>query len=128
MKTVKQLLNGREIKLHSIAPDTTVQAAIHIMSCELISALPVVENNKLLEMISERDYVRKIASQKIPAWSVKIHEIMTKDVITIGMDTPLKECMKLMTTNRIRHLPVMEGDELTTVISITDVAYALNSD
>ena len=128
MKTVKQLLNGREIKLHSIAPDTTVQAAIHIMSCELISALPVVENNKLVGMISERDYVRKIASQKIPAWSVKIHEIMTKDVITIGMDTPLKECMKLMTTNRIRHLPVMEGDELTTVISITDVAYALNSD
>jgi len=128
MKTVKQLLNGREIKLHSIAPDTTVQAAIHIMSCELISALPVVENNKLVGMISERDYVRKIASQKIPAWSVKIHEIMTKDVITIGMDTPLKECMKLMTTNRIRHLPVMEGDELTTVISITDVAYALNTD
>ena len=128
MKTVKQLVNGRERKLHSISPDTTVQAAIHIMSCELISALPVVENNKLLGMISERDYVRKIASQKIPAWSVKIHEIMTKDVITIGMDTPLKECMKLMTTNRIRHLPVMEGDELTTVISITDVAYALNTD
>ena len=128
MKTVKQLLNGREIKLHSISPDTTVQAAIHIMSCELISALPVVENNKLVGMISERDYIRKIASQKIPAWSVKIHEIMTKDVITIDMDTPLKECIKLMTTNRIRHLPVMEGDELTTVISITDVAYALNTD
>lgn len=128
MKTVRHLVNGREIKLHSISPDTTVQAAIHIMSCELISALPVVENNKLVGMISERDYIRKIASQKIPAWSVKIHEIMTKDVITIDMDTPLKECMKLMTTNRIRHLPVMEGDELTTVISITDVAYALNTD
>jgi CBS domain-containing protein len=128
MKTVKQLVNGREIKLHVISPDTTVQAAIHIMSSELISALPVVENNKLVGMISERDYVRKIASKKIPAWSVKIHEIMTKDVITIDMDNSIADCMKLMTTNRIRHLPVMDGDELTTIISITDVVSALASD
>jgi CBS domain-containing protein len=128
MKTVKHLVNGREIKLHSISPDTTVQAAIHIMSCELISVLPVMENNQLVGIISERDYVRKIASKKIPAWSVKIHEIMTKDVITIDIDSPIEECMKLMTTKRIRHLPVMEGDELTTVISITDVVSELSSD
>ncbi len=128
MKTVKQLINGREIKLHSISPDTTVQAAIHIMSSELVSALPVMENNQLLGIISERDYIREITSQKIPAWSVKINEIMTKDVITIDIDSPVEECMRLMTANRIRHLPVMEGDELTTVISITDVVSELHPD
>ncbi len=127
MKTLKQLINGREIKLYSISPNTTVQAAIHIMSSELVSALPIMENNKLIGIISERDYIRKITSQKIPAWSVKIHEIMTKDVITIDIDSPVEECMKLMTTNRIRHLPVMEGNELATVISFTDVVSELGS-
>jgi len=82
----------------------------------------------LVGMISERDYVRKIASKKIPAWSVKIHEIMTKDVIMIDMDSSIADCMRLMTTNRIRHLPVMEGDKLTTIISITDVVSALAPD
>lgn len=128
MKTVRQLVNERKKKLHSIGPDATVQGAIQIMSCELISALPVMENDKLVGIISERDYVRKIASQRIPAWSVKIHEIMTKEVITINMDTPIAECMKLMTENRIRHLPVMVDDEVKTVISITDVVSALRPD
>ncbi len=127
MKTLKQLINGREIKLHSISPDTTVQAAIHIMSSELVSALPVMENNQLIGIISERDYIRKITSQKIPAWSVKVHEIMTKDVITIDIDSPVEESMRLMTANRIRHLPVMDGGELTTIISITDVVSELSS-
>jgi CBS domain-containing protein len=128
MSTVREIVNGRDRQLHSISPDTTVQAAIQIMSSELISALPVMESNKLVGIISERDYVRKIAAQKIPAWSVKINEIMTKDVITIDIDTPIEECMKLMTTNRIRHLPVMDNDELKTVISITDVVSVLRLD
>lgn len=125
MKTVRDIVNGRQGQLHSISPDTTVQAAIQIMSSELVSALPVMENNKLVGIISERDYVRKIASKKIPAWSVKIHEVMTENVITIDIDSPIEQCMTLMTTNRIRHLPVMESDELTTVISITDVVSVL---
>ncbi len=125
MKTVKQLINGGEIKLHSISPDATVQAAIHIMSSELVSALPVMENNQLIGIISEHDYIRKITSQRIPAWSVKIHEVMTKDVITIDIDSSVEECMSLMTANSIRHLPVMDGGELTTIISITDVVSVL---
>jgi len=128
VKTVAQLVNHRKINLFSISPEATVQAAIQIMSSELISALPVMEHDQLVGIISERDYVRKIASQKVPAWSVKIHEIMTRDVITVEMDTPIEECMKLMTGHRIRHLPVLDQGKPVTVISITDVVAALQTE
>lgn len=128
MKTVQEIVNGRENRLFSISPQTTVQAAIQVMSSEKVSALPVMERGNLVGIISERDYVRKIASQKIPAWSVKIHEIMTRDVITVDLDTPIDVCMKLMTSNRIRHLPVMQNGMLLTVISITDVVSILDAE
>ena len=126
MMTVKEIIGDGEKPLHTIEPEATVQAAITIMSSEKISAIPVIENEKLIGIISERDYVRKIASQKIPAWSVKTHEIMTKEVITVTTDDPIKDCMTLMTENQIRHLPVMENEKLVGIISITDVVRLLN--
>ncbi len=128
MKTIGQLVTEREKPLHDISSEATVQAAIHIMSSESLSALPVMENDQLVGIISERDCIRKVAAKNIPAWSVKIQEVMTKDVITIDVDSPLEECMRLMTANRIRHLPVMDEGELATVISITDVVSALYPD
>lgn len=127
MITVKQIVGDGQKHLHTIEPEATVQAAITIMSSEKISAIPVVENEKLIGIISERDYVRKIASQKIPAWSVMIHEIMTKDVITVSYSDSIKRCMKLMTENRIRHLPVIEENKLVGILSITDVVRGLDS-
>jgi len=121
MRTVREIVNGRNRELLFISPETTVQAALQIMSTELVSALPVMEGNKLVGIISERDYVRKIASQRIPAWSVKIHEVMTREGITVDIDSPVTDCMSLMTKNRIRHLPVMDNTVLKTIISITDV-------
>ncbi len=128
MNTVKQIVGDDQRPLYTIEPEATVQAAITIMSSEKISAIPVVEDEKMVGIISERDYVRKIASQKIPAWSVKIHEIMTKEVITVAKDDPIKHCMTLMTENRIRHLPVMENEKLIAIISITDVVRLLNKE
>ena len=124
--SVKDIVSDDQKQLFMIEPEATVQAAITIMSSEKISALPVVEYDKLVGIISERDYVRNIASQRIPAWSVKIHELMTKDVITVTNNDPIKHCMTLMTENRIRHLPVMDEDRLIAMISITDVVRALN--
>lgn len=126
MISVKDIVGDNRKRLFMIEPEATVQAAITIMSTENISALPVMENNKLVGIVSERDYVRNVASQRIPAWSVKVREIMTREVITITWDVPVKHCMKLMTENRIRHLPVMEGERLTGIISITDVVRALD--
>ncbi len=95
------------------------------MFSEKISALPVVEHDKLVGIISERDCVRKVASQDIPAWSVKIHEIMTTDVITINIDDPIEHCTSIMSAKRIRHLPVMQDGELVSLISITDIVETL---
>jgi CBS domain-containing protein len=121
MTTIKQIIDSKDKQLQTISPDATVQAAIQIMSSEKISALPVVEHDKLIGIISERDYVRKVASQDIPAWSVKIHEVMTTDVITVNIDEPLDHCTSIMSAKRIRHLPVMQDGELVSLISITDI-------
>ena len=125
MVTVKHLLEKKGGDVYSISSDASVFTALILMAEKRIGALLVIDNDELVGIISERDYVRKVASQDIPAWSVKIHEVMTQDVITIDIDSPIEDCMRLMTTNRIRHLPVMEDNELTTVISITDVVSAL---
>ena len=128
MKTVKQIVASKTKPLQTISPDATVQAAVQIMSSEKISALPVVEHDQLVGIISERDYVRKVAAQEIPAWSVKIHEIMTSDVITINIDDPIDHCASIMTSRRIRHLPVMQDGRLISLISITDVVDILQPD
>ena len=129
MKTVRQIVDSKTRPLQTISPDATVQAAVQIMSTEKISALPVVvEHDQLVGIISERDYVRKVAAQEIPAWSVKIHEIMTSDVITIDIDEPIEHCASIMTSRRIRHLPVMQDGRLISLISITDVVDILQPD
>jgi CBS domain-containing protein len=125
--TVRQIVNGDQRPLQTISPDATVQGAVQIMASARIHALPVIVDDRLVGIVSEHDYVRKVASQGIPAWSVKIHEIMTRDVITVTPDDSIEHCMKLMATNRIRHLPVVEGGALTAVLSITDVVRALDS-
>lgn len=128
MKTVREILGPAHREVLTISQDASVQAAIQIMSSERVSALPVVEGASMIGIISERDYVRKVASQRIPAWSVKIHEIMTRNVITVTEEDSISHCMKLMASNRIRHLPVMTKGELTAIISITDVVRALDTE
>ncbi len=125
MISVQEIVKKDDV--YTIGPDATMQAAIQIMSTEKISAIPVVEHGKLVGIISKRDYIRKIAAENIPAWSVKIHELMATDVLTVGLNDSVKDCKELMTNNRIRHLPVMDKDELSRIISISDVLSALHS-
>jgi len=126
--TVRQVMSQNHRPLHTISPDATVQGAVQIMASERIHALPVTVDDRLVGIVSEHDYVRKVAARGIPAWSVQVHEIMTRDVITVTPDDSVRHCMKLMATNRIRHLPVMESGALTAVISITDVVGTLDED
>jgi CBS domain-containing protein len=88
--TVRQVVNGDQRPLQTISPDATVQGAVQIMASARIHALPVVVDERLVGIVSEHDYVRKVASQGIPAWSVKIHEIMTRDVITVTPDDSIE--------------------------------------
>jgi CBS domain-containing protein len=126
MITVRDIIEGHPPHVHTIEPGASVQAAVQLMASERVSALPVMEGETLVGIISERDYVRKVASQRIPAWSVRIEEVMTRDVITVVAGDSVAHCMKVMSGNRIRHLPVLTDGRLTGIISITDVVRALD--
>lgn len=128
MITVGLLLEKRDSHIFTISPDNTLQEALEIMAKEKISSLPVVnEKNELIGIISERDYIRKaIPERKIP-WEIHVRDYMTSDVITVVKTDLLQECMKIMSSNRIRHLPVLEDGKMVGVISITDVVRVLRS-
>lgn len=126
MLKVRDVIAREQDGVHTITADASVQAAIQVMSSRRISALPVMDGDRLVGIVSERDYVRKVASQRIPAWSVQVGEIMTPDVITVTPDDCISHCMKLMSANRIRHLPVIADGRLAAMVSIADVVRALD--
>ncbi len=128
MITVGLLLEKRENHIFTIKADNTLQEALEIMASEKISSLPVMdESNKLIGIISERDYIRKaIPERKVP-WEIVVGDYMTKEVISVAKTDLLQECMKIMSNNRIRHLPVLEEGKMIGLISITDVVRALRS-
>lgn len=125
--TVREVIAVVHRPLLTVLPEATVQAAIEIMASERISALPVVSDGRMHGIVSERDYVRKVASQRIPAWSVQVREIMTSEVITVTPEDSIRTCMALMANNRIRHLPVIEQGQLTAMVSITDLVRTLEA-
>ena len=121
MKTVKQLLQGKTRGLCTIGPDAHVFDALKMMAENDIGALLVVENDKLIGIISERDYARKVMLHGKSSRDIPVREIMTEPVICVQPDRTVDECMALMTDKRIRHLPVIENDKLIGVLSIGDL-------
>ena len=121
MKTVMQLLQAKGREIHSIGPDARVFDALKLMAEKDVGALVVKEGAKLAGIISERDYARKVILQGKSSQDVAVREIMTSRVVTVGPRQTVEECMALMTGKRIRHLPVIEGDQLIGVLSIGDL-------
>jgi CBS domain-containing protein len=121
MRTVKQLLDAKGRQVVSIAPEEPVLEAIQLMSDHHIGALLVMRGEELLGILSERDYARKVilkgrSSAETAAW-----EIMSSPVQTVGPDDTINTCMRLMTERRFRHLPVVEGDKVSGMLSIGDL-------
>ena len=112
-------LKGRQI--WSISPTATVYEAIQRMADRSVGALLVMSEGRLDGIISERDYARKIILADRSSKQTQVREIMTRDVITITPEDTIEECMRLMTENRVRHLPVMEGDQVVGLVSIGDL-------
>jgi CBS domain-containing protein len=104
-----------------ISPEATVFDAIKLMAEKNIGALPVISNGRLAGIFSERDYTRKIALAGKTSKQTFVKEIVSTDVITVAPDESVEECMRLMTEHRIRHLPVLQHDELVGIISIGDL-------
>jgi len=125
MKTVKHLLIEKGDEVWSIAPDASVFDAIAMMAEKGIGALPVTRDDRLVGIVSERDYARKVILQGRSSKDTPVAEIMTTEVICADPRQSIEECMQLMSDRRIRHLPVKEEGRLAGVISIGDVVKAI---
>ncbi len=117
---INEILAHKGPQTWTISPDATVFEAIQVMADKNIGALPVMSGDQLLGMISERDYTRKIALKGKSSRETKVREILTPPVTATPSHT-VEECMKLMTSNRVRHLPILDGTKVVGVVSIGDL-------
>jgi CBS domain-containing protein len=119
--TVSRILERKDSSVWSIAPEAMVYDAIKLMAQRNVGALLVLDNNRLIGIISERDYTRKVILQGKSSKETPVGEIMTKELVTAEPNGNIAECMRLMTERRVRHLPVLEGSKIVGVVSIGDL-------
>lgn len=128
MKTVKHILSNKTPIVFSVLPNDSVLDALKLMMEKNISALLVIENEKLLGIFTERDYARKIILQGKSSKDTPIHEAMSANPHTITSDERIDHCMTLMTNRHFRHLPVVEQDKVLGMISIGDLVKSIIED
>jgi CBS domain-containing protein len=121
--TVAAILERKGRTVWSVTPQTTVFEAIAFMAEKNIGALPVLEQGRLAGILSERDYTRKVALKGRSSRETLVKEILSGQVMTARMDTTVEECMHLMTEHHVRHLPVLEADQVVGMVSIGDLVY-----
>jgi CBS domain-containing protein len=121
MKTVRDLLREKGTQIYSTTPDDTVYDALQLMADKNIGALIVFEGDRMVGLISERDYARTLGLKNKFSRETAVAEIMSRDVVTVSPDRNLEECMEVITARRVRHLPVVEDDQVLGIISIGDI-------
>ena len=121
MATVRDMIRKKGGEVFAIAPDATVYEALQSMAKHNTGALLVMDGDKVVGILSERDCVRKVDLQGRSPQETKVSNIMTSDVITIHCDQSVEECEALMMEKGIRHLPVYDGDKLSGFLSVRDV-------
>lgn len=125
MTTVRELLGNKEsASKYSITVQDTVLTALKVMSEANISAVFIVDGKRVAGIFTERDYLRKGEIQGRRADTTMVKDVMTRNVYTVTLDTTLEQCVALMGTHHIRHLPVVENDQLVGLVSIRDVMTA----
>jgi CBS domain-containing protein len=125
MFSVQQLLDQKPKGIYSVAPDEPVLAAIRKMAEHHVGALLVMSADKLVGIVSERDYARKVVLLGRSSTETRVEAIMTSKVVTVTPKQDAHDCMRLMTDMRIRHLPVVSGDRVVGVLSIGDLVRAV---
>ena len=128
MRTVRQLLEAKSATIHAIRPEAPVLDAIRLMAEAHIGAVLVMDGPRLVGIVSERDYARKVVLQGRSSSDTPVSEIMTSNVLTTWSLDTSDRCMQTMTEHRIRHLPVIDGDEVVGIVSIGDLVKAVIED
>jgi len=126
--SIRQLLEAKGSEVWSTSPDASVYEALQLLAEKNIGALMVLRDGELAGVVSERDYARKVVLHGKTSMKTPIKEIMTEEVITVGIGSTVEEAMALMTDKRIRHLPVVEGEMIVGVVSIGDLVKAIMAD
>ena len=121
MKPVSELFKNRPNTLWSLRPDDSVFDAIKVLAEKGVGALIVMENGKIVGILSERDYTRKIALLGKNSRESKVRDIMTRNVLVVTPETRTRECMAIMAEKNIRHLPVVDGNTVVGMLSIRDL-------
>lgn len=128
MTLIKYILDEKGYDIWSVKPDASVYEALQLMAEKNIGALVVMEADELVGIFSERDYARKVILQGKSPRETKVGEIMTREVIGLGVNHKVEDCMALMTKHHFRHLPIFDGNELIGIISIGDVVKSIIED
>lgn len=125
MTTVGQILSGKGHQLHTVTPDHSVFEALELMAKKDISAVLVIEGDRLVGIFTERDYARKIILQGRSSRDSRIGEMMSQNLLTVSPSQTVEEIMAIMTENRFRHLPVVSQGKLIGIVTIGDTVKAM---
>jgi CBS domain-containing protein len=119
--TIHDILKNKGSAIYSIAPEATVFEALMLMADKNVGSVLVMEGDRLLGVLAERDYTRKVVVRGRTSRETRAREIIATPVITVTPDHTVEDCMRLMTTHRVRHLPVLEAGKVVGLVSIGDL-------
>jgi CBS domain-containing protein len=119
--TIDAILAQKGTEIFSISPEATVFEAVELMANKNVGALLVIQDGKLVGLISERDYTRKVMLRGKKSRETQVREIMSSDLTVVSSREPVENCLRMMTDKRVRHLPVLDGETIRGVISIGDL-------
>ncbi|MCC4618947.1 CBS domain-containing protein [Xanthomonas cassavae CFBP 4642] len=125
MQTVRQLLGTKPVEVFAVAADAAVIEAIRLMAERGIGAVLVMDGPRLVGIVSERDYARKVVLRDRASSTTSVADIMSTQVVTVSPSETVERCMQLMTDGRFRHLPVVDNGRVQGVISIGDLVKAV---
>jgi CBS domain-containing protein len=128
MRPILELLKKRGAENYSLSPNDSVFSALQQLADHNVGAMMVMDEGKLVGVFSERDYTRKIALAGKSSKDTHVRDIMTSSVLTASPRTPTQDCMALMSQKKIRHLPIVDGDQVLGMISIRDIMDDIISD
>ncbi|MEP6482804.1 MAG: CBS domain-containing protein [Rudaea sp.] len=128
MRLVKHLLEGKGVAIFSVGPESPVFDAIRAMAERSVGALLVMQDERLVGIVSERDYARKVILKNRSSKDMAVSEIMSSPVLTVTAGDTINHCLRQVTEHRIRHLPVVDGEKVVGILSIGDLVKAVIDD